>query len=1167
MASVPESRFCLCCEAPSRVTPAEIWNRPGLPAIAVRIGTFGTFREAMLQDMVRQSELAALATRESDDYAVTIVELFAAVGDVLTFYTERIANEMYLVTARERDSVNRLVRLIGYRLRPGLAATAMLAFTLDAGALTRIRRGLKVMSIPGQDERPQIFEALEELAADARLNALPAYAPPVPFNAFHLGRREAPLAARPASLSPGDRVVFFGLSSIEEKTVVSLTAARDGERLAFAPPVQTPGLWPGIARAAKVERRLRFFGHDAPDRYQAYDTSPATPPSLRWKTIVAGSPGYELDFNGNLTRYPLESRDDTLAAGARLLVDAGPGADPRLRTAVVRAVDDAPAALGEVPNTAPHRADTVTHMSVIQTVIGRPTVFVGGPGVHLVARSGVGRVLALTPTAPIWDAIGTLVASDDLAAAASGPAVLHLFARDAGGALQRATWAGGAWGGWSALGLIASARPAAVELAAGEVLIATRNAFLGLHVRTLADPAWLALGGVLTSPPVPVSWGGSRVDVFVRGLDRALWRITRSGGSWSAWESLGGRLATTPAAASTGPNRLDVVALDDDGALVHRRWTGSAWTDWHVVGGRAKGEPAIVATAPNRVDVFVRGDDDQLWQIARIGATWSPWVPRGGSLASAPYVTRGGGLVVIVARDVEGAAVLRWGNGTVFTEFLRVGGGLGHIPDRRRTRIFVTAAPEIEFRDHDYPPRLAGGRLAARLADAPALDGIDKGRRVIVEGGGVRHLATVKASLAVPSTPGDPPDHLLVDFSPPLAGPVERAVLVGNVTSASHGETQPEEPLGSGDATRAFPSYRLKRAPLTYLPSETQMAGVAELEVRVNGERWLEVPSLYGRRGTERIYTARQNDAGETELTFGDGRTGGRLPTGAGNILARYRTGLGLEGRVKADQLAIPLERPVGLRAVTNPLPAEGGANPESRDDARASAPTTVRTFGRAVSLQDFAWLATSSGLVARAHATWVWRALEKAVHLSVAGPGGAALSTGALRSLHAALTASRDPNRVLLIGNVVRVPLVVRAKVLRDAAFEAEAVAAAAREALLAHVAFEAMPLGRAVHASDVYAALHGARGVVAIDLDLFHLKGHAGLTAIERTLRAVTADPVQEHVRIFEARPTPGDPTLIDRYARAGFTGAPPPVLAAEQAFIEDPVTDVELTVVEAF
>jgi hypothetical protein len=39
------------------------------------------------------------------------------------------------------------------------------------------------------------------------------------------------------------------------------------------------------------------------------------------------------------------------------------------------------------------------------------------------------------------------------------------------------------------------------------------------------------------------------------------------------------------------------------------------------------------------------------------------------------------------------------------------------------------------------------------------------------------------------------------------------------------------------------------------------------------------------------------------------------------------------------------------------------------------------------------------------------------------------------------------------------------------------------------------------------------------------------------------------------------------IDRYARTGFEGTnPPPVLAAEQAYIAEPTVDIDLTVVEA-
>ncbi|MGD9535589.1 MAG: putative baseplate assembly protein [Alphaproteobacteria bacterium] len=1163
----PDPRFCACCQMVAPRAPLGVWNRPGLSEIGYRIGTFATFREALLDAIVDEPALAALTTRESDDHAITLLELFAAVGDVLTFYNERIANELYLRTSDERDSILRLVRLISYRLRPGMAATAMLAYALDAGAETRIRIGHKVMSTPGQDETPQIFETLEQIVAAAELNERPVFAPPAPFNAFNRGGAEAPLIARPETLTRGDPLVFYGLSQIEEKTVAALEQRADGERLHFAPAVQGTGLWPEVAWAAKVVKRVRFFGHNAPSSHNIYDTNPATPPQQRWKTQAI-----DPSLDPSDAFYPLDARYEDVKAGAQFLIDAGTAPAPRLRSAVATETKDAPITHGSI-------SDTVTHVRLYETIRGRPALVVRGTNLHLLARGGAGGVLSMGPTSfTEWASFGGFAASSDISAVAPSATRVDAFVRNATGNLVHAIWSGGGWGtGFSDnLGGVLTTAPRAVVATGGEVAVFARGLDFGLWMRGVlpAPVAWASRGGVLTSDPVPVSWGGSRIDVFVRGPDRALWRLARQGGVWGAWESLGGTLSGAPAAASTATNRLDVVALDDDGALNHRRWTGTAWTPWLKLGGKALDEPAIVASGPNRVDIFVRGADEQLWQIARTGNTWTPWQAIAGTPASAPSAVIVSGVAAILIRDREGVAAARlWDLATGWSGWDRLGRGIREIGDRRMARLYQLDPQPISFRNYDHAKNAGGGRVVARFAagqSAEALGGLGqlkKGRRILLQAGAAKHLATVTAATPAASVPGDLPDHLAIDFLPPLAAPVAGLVLKGNIAQASHGETQPEESLGHGNAAQAFQKAKLGRTPLTYLPSKTDIAGAPALEIRVNGEQWQAVPSLYGRKPTERVFTARQNDAGETEIAFGDGVTGARLPTGAMNILARYRKGVGRAGNLKTDQLSILLERPVGLRAVTNPLPAEGGVDPETRDDARAAAPTTVRTFGRAVSLQDFEWIATTSGVVSRAYVTWVWHELERAVHLTVAGPDGAKLSSTSMATLNAALSTARDPNRQLFLANLVRVPIVVQARLRRDPAFEADAVLEAARGALLALFDFKAMPLGQAVHASSIYAALQGARGVVAVDLDVFHLKDFGDLSATELAVRATTAAPLQAHVRIFPARPTPDNPALIDRYAKAGFEGAePPPVLAAEQAYIAEPATDISLSVVEA-
>ncbi len=72
-----------------------------------------------------------MTSREADDPAIALLDAWATVGDVLTFYQERIANEGYLRTATERRSVLELARLVGYQPRPGVAASVYLAYTID----------------------------------------------------------------------------------------------------------------------------------------------------------------------------------------------------------------------------------------------------------------------------------------------------------------------------------------------------------------------------------------------------------------------------------------------------------------------------------------------------------------------------------------------------------------------------------------------------------------------------------------------------------------------------------------------------------------------------------------------------------------------------------------------------------------------------------------------------------------------------------------------------------------------------------------------------------------------------------------------------------------------------------------------------------------------------
>ena len=179
------------------------------------------------------------------------------------------------------------------------------------------------------------------------------------------------------------------------------------------------------------------------------------------------------------------------------------------------------------------------------------------------------------------------------------------------------------------------------------------------------------------------------------------------------------------------------------------------------------------------------------------------------------------------------------------------------------------------------------------------------------------------------------------------------AVLV-NVVRATHGETVGEI-LGSGNGGQPWQQFTLRQGPLTYVNAATANGGASTLEIQANGLLWSEVPSFIDAGPNDRVFTTAPDANGQTVVQFGDGGTGARLPSGVNNVRAIYRKGSGAVGNVLAGQLTLLGSRPAGVRAVTNPLPAADGVDPEARDDARRNAPMTALTLDRVVSLRDHA--------------------------------------------------------------------------------------------------------------------------------------------------------------------------------------------------------------------
>jgi predicted phage baseplate assembly protein len=190
----PATSNC-CSRAPQPpAAPLFIYNAPGLSAIQYRIGTFTSFRRAMLNRVAAPDLLAGASPVPPNpfanwhegidgDYQTMFIELWAYLADVLTFYQERIANEAFITTATQRDSLLRLVSLIDYRPSPGAGASGLVAFTVAKDKVLTVPPRFRVGSRALPAKPGVVFETASAIAAVGNSSAilLATASPAIPF--------------------------------------------------------------------------------------------------------------------------------------------------------------------------------------------------------------------------------------------------------------------------------------------------------------------------------------------------------------------------------------------------------------------------------------------------------------------------------------------------------------------------------------------------------------------------------------------------------------------------------------------------------------------------------------------------------------------------------------------------------------------------------------------------------------------------------------------------------------------------------------------------------------------------------------------------------------------------------------------------------------------------
>jgi Baseplate J-like protein len=1009
---------CGCCDGPHVVTPWPIANRPGLSKLGYRAGTHGSFFATMQARLSSTAypALVGLRTRERSDPAVALLDAWATVGDVLTFYQERIANEGYLRTATERRSVLELARLIGYTPRPGVAASVYLAYSLEKDAEpVAIAKGAQVNSVPAPGELMQCFETAEPLDARVEWNMLkPRLTEPQIFKQReNFASTGLYFKGTATNLKPNDPLIVKLASDAEPQfaRVKSVEVDSDNDRTRIF-------VWPASTAHPAVEPVKMTLAKFS--KVEDFNVSPDT--AMTKRVLAVLDEVSSLAENGDPAMLAAHLDDKAL---------------PQLEAEAQAAKD------GNFTKLQPWVESLVAELKAGQGALQAPppvSALAAGTGGETSILGGVVNSLQLRPSIP--PASAKQLQRDVARIYAPGMDTIPRLLATVQPALAKTLYIS-----WKNL---APARTPQLEVYALRIAAAPFGHNAPPRLLGIDNNKRPQMGEWLIEDPFNLVTPNQSGDGDVPNAVAApAVKPPQSDHHEPAKLYLDNDYTISPGGfvAITTPNLQPHIITPK--SIVQRSLTAYGMSGKTVLLNLSEDDPWI-ATAPNEPFSTVRG--------TRVFAGSEKL-----ELAEAPITTDISGSEIELGDLYDGLQPGRW---------LIVAGERSDIIAENRIVPGVKAAELVMISAVEQRTALADG--AVRLGDK------------------IHTFITLAKSLAY---------HYRRDT----------VTIYGNVVRATHGETR-KEVLGSGDASKPLQTFTLKQPPLTFVSAPTVSGVSSTLEVRVNEVMWHETDMFASLAPQDRKFVTRTDDDSKTSLVFGDGNYGLRLPTGVENIKATYRSGIGKAGNVKAGQLSLLSTRPLGVKEVINPIRASGGADKESRDQARKNAPLALMALDRLVSTRDYADFSRTFAGIGKAVAVPFPRprsARDKAaalvrpdqrrrsVQVTIAGAEDAPIevTSDLYRNLYDALHRFGDPYLPIELVVRERSALVISAKVKIDPDYQWETLEPKIRAAVLDRFSFENQDLGEDVFLSDAINAIQAVRGVVYVDVDIFDAISEAAL------------------------------------------------------------------------
>ena len=1145
---------CGCCSGVEVVTPDTEQNRPGLPALVYRAGTYATFFESMVARLSSFDALRGLTTRELSDPSIALLDAWAVVGDVLTFYQERIANEGYLMTATERRSILELARLVGYTLRPGVSASVYLAFTMATGFDGTLPAGTRSQSIPGTGETPQFFETSSDLAArDTWNNLSPRLTRPQVIT----------LASDPGTdAATRDTLYFQGIATNLKTGDVLLIVLGDD------PGLQVPRFVESVDAQANLNRTEVTLQPPPPESdSDPLDTvTKAVSPFIDEATSIFA----DSDLAAQVATILNQLVTDVAAAqsdqaGADMVRAAIPQVQEQhdialnrqftrleawtsallyvLRSLVliVGNLDNDSIGSGQAkPLPATHAPSPLANLTAILDTLGKaPSIQPASP--QRLARSVAQVFSPQADTAPRLLATFKPAVADTIYQAWKGVAKPSAQVRVYAFRAKAAPFGNSA------------PQQAIIPSGGGKVtydewaladLDTTSNLTLDSTNDKIVPGTWALINSpdpAYTQPIVAQIRGVQPISRADYGMAARVTQLSLD----QPWLLLGQNPAPSgeaiPKPAMTPLRHVTVWAqtelldlaeepLDTDveGSILELDdlYDGLESGRWIIVSGERTDIPnatGVIASELTMIAGVTQGSRAPLCAVFPSG-----YMP----FASVSYTTdansQGDRLVVgELTGDADGLRKLKQlipASSQVNQQFcdqVQLGPGVwvnayvptadelaGKFPDFEGLLVDPTGQP---YPGGVIPDTAAGKIFAWRVSSAP-----------------VHTILTLANSLAYKY------DSTSV-------------TIYGNVAEATHGQTVGEV-LGDGDASQAFQSFALGQNPLTFVSALTPAGVASTLVVTVNEIERDEVDSLAGLQPTDGDYVTQTDDSDVTTVIFGNGVHGARVPTGTANVKATYRYGIGSAGNVDAGQISQLATHPQGAQGVINPLASSGGADRDSADQARRNTPMALMALDRLVGVPDYAYFARTFAGIGKATAARLTDGRRNVVHVTIAGAEDIPIDpTSALfGNLLAAMQQFGDPSLPVQLAVRRLKVLVIVAGVKLLTGYQWEDVEADVRAAVLATFSFDQRDLGQSAFLSEAISAMQAVEGVAYVDVQKFDsiaedvtaaqlagLAGTLGLqTAVEADLARIdqaAVDPANRIVPAEIAIVTPDIPDTV--------------------------------------